>query len=275
MLKGIRKLFGGSGAPTEPLQPRQLYFDTLARVLYIGTDGTLLGNSVIGVAGFVGITVVKQNAVGFRTYPTLQEAEDAAEYGDTIIVNSGTYSLGSSSLVLRDGINKQFMPNVTILSDNISGTIIDNGAYVNQQWYGSPFISNSNGLDHTIRINFTNAQSLIRGFYWQYDAYYENSVPAVLTYLSTVETNIIDIPYIDFINTSIGQYESVYSLFNPNKTYLQFILHDTNKIGNEYIEGYIGSVGGEYGKIRLNVYDTGVPSNSTGQIFRIKIITKP
>lgn len=73
----------------------------------------------------------------------LQEAENAAVAGDCIVVYPGTYDLGAGQLVLKNGVNKKFMPGVTITSSHAQATIWDNDDAVIQAWEGRPVITNT------------------------------------------------------------------------------------------------------------------------------------
>jgi hypothetical protein len=73
----------------------------------------------------------------------LQEAENAAVAGDCVVVYPGTYDLGAGQLVMKNGVNKKFMPGVTITSTHAQATVWDNNAAVIQIWEGRPNVVNT------------------------------------------------------------------------------------------------------------------------------------
>ncbi|MDP1675672.1 MAG: hypothetical protein Q8L88_02310 [Bacteroidota bacterium] len=113
------------------------------------------------------IVLLKSSGVS-QGFTDLQEAEDAAVAGDCIIVYPGTYALGAGQLILKNGVNKKFLPGVTISSDHANGTIIDNNVACVQTWEGEPTITNTNGLNK--RIVLQHASSECKGFFWEYEA---------------------------------------------------------------------------------------------------------
>jgi len=78
-----------------------------------------------------------------------------ADSGDTITIYNGTYS---EQVIIKDGVNMFCLPLVTITSDNVNGTIIDNGIEARIILEGNPTILNTGGGEP---FNLTNENSNI------------------------------------------------------------------------------------------------------------------
>lgn len=76
-------------------------------------------------------------------YTSPFDAAAAANSGDLIVVYPGTYDVGNNSILLKDGVNWQFMPGVTITSSSANGTFYDNNVAVNVKFEGEPIIDNT------------------------------------------------------------------------------------------------------------------------------------
>src|SRR5690606_36156944 len=112
----------------------------MKKVILLKTDGNVLG------------------------YDTIQAAVNAGASGDCVIVYPGTYDQGSSSLIIKDGVDIECIGKVTISSSNSTGTIVDNNVAAVMSLRGFPTITNTNGLDK--RIVLANAGSKINDFWW-------------------------------------------------------------------------------------------------------------
>jgi hypothetical protein len=81
--------------------------------------------------------------------------------GDLVIVASGSYDLGSDSILLKNGVNWDFKPGVTITSSSANGTFKDGGSVITTHWFGKPTLANTNAFKNRIKILAT---SSIKGF---------------------------------------------------------------------------------------------------------------
>ncbi|WKZ71116.1 MAG: hypothetical protein QY331_07610 [Melioribacteraceae bacterium] len=77
-------------------------------------------------------------------YTSPKDAADNSNSGDLIFVFPGTYDVGNNSILLKDNVNWQFMPGVTISSSSSDSTFTDGGQTVEMKFDGSPNIVNTN-----------------------------------------------------------------------------------------------------------------------------------
>jgi hypothetical protein len=148
------------------------------------------------------IVLLKSSGVS-QGFTDLQAAENAAVAGDCIVIYPGTYALGAGHLILKNGVNKKFMPGVTISSSHANGTIIDNNVACVQTWEGEPTITNTNGLNK--RIVLQNGDSNLNGFYFEFIGALNqgstNAPDVAYPNKNTVGTNTF------FIYNGVGRYQ--------------------------------------------------------------------
>jgi len=119
------------------------------------------------------IVLMKPSTSGMNVlgYNDLLEAMAAAVSGDLISVQCpGVYDLGAESLTLKDGVNIECVPDVTITS-SASATLRDNNVACVMSLRGFPTIINTNSANPlSRRIILQNSGSAIKDFYWEYEA---------------------------------------------------------------------------------------------------------
>lgn len=98
------------------------------------------------------------------TYSSLQEAINAGNIGDCVVLYPGTYT---GSITLKNGVDIECIGPVTLSGTSAEGTLKDTAVTpVDVAIKGTPTIINSNGFDSAIVLN--NSGSVIRDFYWEY-----------------------------------------------------------------------------------------------------------
>lgn len=167
-------------------------------------------------------------------YNSLISAMNSAVPGDLILVFPGTYNLGTSSLILKNGVDIECLGTVIITSSNSVATITDNGTQCLMRLKGFPEIINTNALQK--RIVLTNLNSNVKDFHWES----KMTISQVFTnvpVISSIRSNLGITPTIT--RDDVGQYSLIFSediLIENEK-----ILMTANKNG--------------VGHINLSVYD--------------------
>lgn len=110
------------------------------------------------------------NVDNTMTAAQIQAVIDAATAGQVIKFAPGIYALGSSALVIKNGVHLDcsIEGSVVITSSNVVGTLHDNNVAAALTLSGFPSITNTGGFAK--RIVLQNASSFISGFFWKYKA---------------------------------------------------------------------------------------------------------
>ena len=136
---------------------------------------------------------------------------------------------------MKAGVNKKFMPGVTISSSHANGTIIDNNVACVQQWEGSPVITNTHGLDK--RIVLQHANSSVDGFYWIYNAKWTGVDAGVNPTVKILDNTLGGVPVV--ARDSLGKYSvALAGAFNTKTRTHQTISRDWDNPAEARLEVY-------------------------------------
>lgn len=168
------------------------------------------------------------------SYSSLSAAMSEAISGSNILINSpGIYNLGTSSLILKNGVNIYCCPGVTITSDNADGTLIDDNEVCVMSLKGFPFIENTNGPDK--RIVLQNASTRVNDFWWE--------IIGLITQQNTNNPTLIEIRNTLGITLTFSREDpGTYLIISPIPGYFKVNKHQLLIAGSdltiEYLDEY-------------------------------------
>jgi hypothetical protein len=204
----------------------------------------------------------------------LQEAENAAVAGDCVVVYPGTYDLGAGQLVMKNGVNKKFMPGVTITSTHAQATVWDNNAAVIQIWEGRPNVVNTGSgvamlFEHAnTEIDFSPRleNKVVLNFYTDISVLYVNPIKNTTDVTFGDEIEIVD--GVVTVPANFGALGTPKIIGFANGYDLKVLF--TNSGGNPIAAGYVGFGANENG-IGISFYNlsfvqTNPPDFTTFQI---------